>query len=288
MQRNLRIRKIKTKRHKTTMEEKIKRSRSGKKKQEYVFYNHRRATPAVFMGIVLFLCISILFGIVIGIRSSIKISSVKISGETQYTENDLLVASGIKLGDKIHKIDVGKAKGKILDACPYLSDVQILKAGKGVLTFKVKESVPEYYLLSGNSAFVLDDNFRLLEISEDVPLWQEKGIIKISASNLSYTKLGAPIKFGGENALSIDKVSDILSKIKDFLYADEVDHVSFDDKYEIYFTCGDKFKILLGDSGDISAKLKKAGQMMKIYENSNEMGLVVNVYNLDEPFVGSR
>lgn len=272
------------------MEEKrIKRPTAAKKrKQGYVFYNHRRATPIIFMGIVLVLCALIVLGVVIGVRNSVKLKSVKIEGETKYSEEDLLTAAEISVGEKIHKIDLNTAENNILDNCPYLSYVKLKKGTGGTLKIKLKESAPQYYLLSGNGAFVLDGDFRLLEISEDALTWKNSGLIRISGTNLSYTKLGAPIKFGGEGALSREDVSMVLESVGKFKYADDVDYVCFDDKYGIYFTCGEKFKVVLGDRFDAPEKLKVAGQMMDTYENSSQIGLVVNVFDLSAPFVGSR
>ena len=272
------------------MEEKKpqKRPVAKNQKQGYVFYNHRRATPVIFIGIVIALCALIILGVIVGVRSSVKLSSVKIEGKTKYTEEDLLVASGIKIGDKIHKIDIKSSKNKMLDGCPYLSEVKITKSGAGTLKIKVKESKPQMYLLSGNGAFILDGDFRLLEISDDATAWKSSDLIRISGTNLSYTKLGAPIKFGGENSLTREDVSEILKSISQFKYCADVDFVSFYDKFSIYFTCGEKFKVVLGDRFDIPEKLKTAGQMMDAYETSTQTGLVVNVFDLSAPFVGSR
>ena len=135
---------------------------------------------------------------------------------------------------------------------------------------------------------MLDEDFRLLEISDDATIWQGSELIRISSNNLSYTKVGMPIKFGGENALSREEVSDVLSRVSGFLYAADVDYISFDDKYNIYFTCGERFKIVLGGKDDISTKLNKAELMMQMYENSDDNGLVINVFDPNEPFVGHR
>lgn len=98
-----------------------------------------------------------------------NISNFVVSGETVYSDEEIINACGIEKGENLLRIDVGKAEKSILSELVYVETVKIHRGFPNRLTISVTAAKPTVSFAFGGKYYVISENKRLLEISDTAP-----------------------------------------------------------------------------------------------------------------------
>lgn len=92
-----------------------------------------------------------------------------VSGETAYSDEEIIEASGIAKGENLIRINVSKAEENIVSKLVYIESARIHRGFPNRLTISVEPAKPAAAFAYGGKYYIISENKRLLEIS-DAPL----------------------------------------------------------------------------------------------------------------------
>ena len=66
-----------------------------------------------------------LISVILVVRSFMRVSEIEVTGYSSYSSEDIITATGIKMGDKLYSIDKSEIERNIMRDCPYVSSVNV-------------------------------------------------------------------------------------------------------------------------------------------------------------------
>lgn len=212
----------------------------------------------------LLVCIVVLFvlvAIVVGGYYILRIRDIRFEGNSIYTEDKLLSSSGIVVGEKMYGIDKKEIARRIIDECPYVKNVRITRDLPGTLVVKIEEYKANFYAEVDGEFFVFGENLIVLErlISSDEIT--KRSLIRLDAGEISYAIVGQKLSIVG----NVD--TETISRVMSASVASKIYHrltlLNIKDKFDIFAVCDDLYKLILGDSSDVTLKLDLGGKIME-------------------------
>ncbi|MGO5115320.1 cell division protein FtsQ/DivIB [Candidatus Avoscillospira sp. LCP25S3_F1] len=93
-----------------------------------------------------------------------KITEIVVVGNNLYTDEEVVEASGLALGDNLLAVSRGTVAGRIQASLPYVEDVQVGRALPGTVTVTVRESDAVYAVYAANgTVWLMNSSGKLLE-----------------------------------------------------------------------------------------------------------------------------
>lgn len=93
-----------------------------------------------------------------------KITDIVVVGNNLYTDEEVVEASGLALGDNLLAVSRGTVAGRIQASLPYVEDVQVGRALPGTVTVTVRESDAVYAVYAANgTVWLMNSSGKLLE-----------------------------------------------------------------------------------------------------------------------------
>ena len=115
----------------------------------------------VLIGIVSIAAVSVL-----SVTVLFNISRFVVSGDTAYSDEEIIAASGIEKGDNLLRINIGGAEEKIVSKLVYIDSAHISRGFPNRLVINVEPAKPVLSFAVGSSYYVISERGRLLEIGQ--------------------------------------------------------------------------------------------------------------------------
>ena len=115
----------------------------------------------VLIGIVAIAAVSIL-----SVTVLFNISSFVVTGETAYSDEEIVAACGIDKGDNLMRINIGEAEEQIVSKLVYIDSARISRGFPNRLVINVEPAQPALSFAAGGSYYVISERGRLLEIGQ--------------------------------------------------------------------------------------------------------------------------
>ena len=115
----------------------------------------------VLTGIVAVAALSIL-----SVTVLFNISSFAVTGDTVYSEEEIITACGIEKGNNLLRIDIGKAEESIVSKLVYIDSARISRGFPNRLVITVEPAHPVLSFARGSSYYIISERGRLLEIGQ--------------------------------------------------------------------------------------------------------------------------
>ena len=122
----------------------------------------------VLIGIVAIAAVSIL-----SVTVLFNISSYEVIGDTAYSEEEIIAACGIDIGENLLRINVGNAEEQIVSKLVYIDTAKISRGFPNRLVITVEPARPALSFAGREGFYVISERGRLLEIgpvSADCPV----------------------------------------------------------------------------------------------------------------------
>lgn len=134
---------------------------------------------------VLLIAAAILVGCVVFFR----VDQVVVEGQSQYTQEEIVAASGVQQGDNLFLINKMQLVDQVLSRLPYVDELVIRRRLPDTLVLTVTECVPVAVVEAEGAYWLMDAKCKLLERG-DVSLTQDRALI------LGLTPLGPTVGVG--------------------------------------------------------------------------------------------
>lgn len=204
------------------------------------------------IALLLFLAIAVMsIGVVLVLTVFFRIGTVKVEGKTVYTNEEIVLKSGIETGENMFMIDVDELNSGLTATLPYIKNVKIKRVLPDTIILKVSATDCVAAIKSGEVYILIDETGKVLD--RDAAKCP-KGTAVITGAKLVTVSEGAVIDIG-------EGTTDELVKVLSALESSELTGVTgikilknneFRLKYE------NRITIKLGATDNIDIKLKRA------------------------------
>jgi len=204
----------------------------------------------VFVAVVITASLTVLF----------RVDRVDVAGNTRYTADEIVLASGLKTGKNLFLTATKDAPDKLYDEFPYIETVQIKRKLPGRLLINVTESEPFAEIPIEGGFKVINKDGRLLEQPE-----KSLGILRLECAQENVT--------GRQSTIKPEILKDVttLTEIIEQLGLEGVSCIDLSSETSISVVYEDRVTIKLGTMIDADLKLRSC--QVKIQElNAAEPG----------------
>ena len=118
--------------------------------------------PLIF----LLICVAL----VLGMSVFFRVSKVEVVGNSIYTAEEVVDASGIGKGDNLFFINRFSAASRIFSKLPYVDKAKVTRALPNRVTITIQESSAMAYVKADDGYWVVDQNCKLLKSVTDSEL----------------------------------------------------------------------------------------------------------------------
>lgn len=115
--------------------------------------------PLIF----LLICVAL----VLGMSVFFRVSKVEVVGNSIYTAEEVVDASGIGKGDNLFFINRFSAASRIFSKLPYVDKAKVTRALPNRVTITIQESSAMAYVKADDGYWVVDQNCKLLKSVTD-------------------------------------------------------------------------------------------------------------------------
>ena len=124
----------------------------------------RRRNRGRFSALYKLLSVLIIFAaILMGCVVFLRVSTVEITGDSPYTEEEIRRVSGVEQGDNLFTLNKYQISSRIYTQLPYIGTVNFERKYPDTFVIHVTASVPVAWIESGGSRWLMDTDCKLLE-----------------------------------------------------------------------------------------------------------------------------
>lgn len=236
----------------------------------------RRTLPLAAVTVCILLCFALL-----GAAAAflLRVETVTVRGNVRYTDEEILTASGVQVGDSILWIGRDKLFLRIVAACPYIESLEIEKSYPSALTITVVETGAVYYTQVRDRFCTLDASLRVIECTDKVD-----GLIELRLPVIKTAVEGSRLAFAEPaDGARVRTALDILGGADDVLTFDCIDLV---DRYNITAYIAGETEVYFGDVADLEVKFALARQVYATALAENEHSMHIDASEPSRVSVG--
>lgn len=243
-----------------------KRTRQNKKRR---LKNSVRKFILSFVLLIVLLAV----GATLSLTVFFKTEQITVSGSGIYSEEEIINASGIDIGDNLFLLDGDKIKESLTTQLPYIYDAQIKRVLPKTVRLTVTDAQTSFIIKNEDETYILlDDNFKVLEAaSEEVP----SASVLITDAVITSAKPGYGIEF--ENQETAERLSMLSSSVKaaGMTQATSISSIDVNNNYIVY---DGRITFELGPCEDLDNKINRGlAACDQLNESSSEIRGTLNL-----------
>ena len=285
------------------------RSKSDRKEKK-----RRKRLSAYIVYYVIF---GILAAVILAVLSTtvlFNLSKYRITGDTVYTEQQIIDAAGVNTGDNLILMDVGAVRQRLIDKLPYVDKVEVRRnIFTCALEINLNPATAIANVKKNNVYYLVSENGRIMNANLKTP---DKKCVVVTGFDPEYASSGDFLSVTDEGSRNM--LSKLLRAVKTYDGIDDEDEYEAQQKYENVFmliglckdvgisehittiditsiysiklTYDNKLTLELGDVTDAALKLTVAKNLIEKGEFDGEKGTLIlsqlseNAYNMKVTF----
>lgn len=264
------------------MAQQARKSKSRKRRR-------RRSRGGTSVVLVLLCLVIAIAAILTAVTVFFKVRQFKLTGNTRYTLEEIVEASGMHQGDNLVLFNKFAVIDKMFDAFPYLDEVQIRRRLPDTVEILVTDCKPaavlqdtpatvpdpkdkkgEKMLQIGNTgSWLIDRNGKLLEKAGA----QSAGkLTLVRGVTLWEPQVGTYAKFSDEDVKK--PLLLLLNTAEEDGILQNIGEMDFSEQYNIRFTYTDRFTVNIGSTENLSKKLRYLHLIVEEKLGTNAVGVL--------------
>lgn len=180
-----------------------------------------------------------------------KIGTVEVSGESRYSRQEIIDASGLETGRSMFLFNKFASISRIFAACPYIDTVQMRRTLPDRIEILVTPCRPTAVLLSEDGFYIIDDGGKILEKTDKSGA---SGLPQVTGGVLVAPEVGKRAEFFEEE--SAKALFSVLNTAKNNDILNDIDSVDITKVYDIQFEYMGRFTVRIGTADEIERKFK--------------------------------
>ena len=236
---------------------------------------HKSNSAALYIpvGVIVVVVIGIL-----GICVFLRVVDIDVTGDSKYSKDEILQASGISPGENLMFLDTDAAALRIRQAMPYIAEASIEPVFPNQARITVKDSVPIAVVDYQGTGFLIDSSGRVLDKAGD----NREGLVEIRGFIPSEAVIGKQLKAALDSETQLGSMTEILSAFEKEGMLGSVSYLDVTRIATISFRYEDRFTVILGGSNDV---LDKLAQLPEIVDkiNTERSPDITGVIKMNDP-----
>lgn len=215
------------------------------------------------------IAVVLIVGVILSLTVLFKTQAYEVTGITKYTEDEIIDASGIKIGDNIFLAPKRPAEKRIKDKYPYVEEVDVSFKIPDTIRISVEEAVEGYLIkVSDTEYLVISTKGRILNRITDA---SEYDLPIFIGPTLTSGEIGDYVSYEDDKVVSM--IESITQTFADNGYQG-ITEIDATDMADISFTYDNRIKVKLGIPEDLDYKIRTA---MIIINDKIDSGTAVKV-----------
>lgn len=204
----------------------------------------------------------VLIAVVLSLTVFFQINEITVKGNSPYTEEQIIGASGLEMGENIILCGADEVSDNLAKSLPYIGSATVDRSASGKVVINVKTTEPKWSFINGEQAVLINKEGKVLEIGA-----AEKALEAtiVQGAVVTYAVPGEKIVLGEEIPFSL--VSE-LGTAFDEAGISLLTTVNLSDIDYIQALYDGRYKLIIGSMSDIDVKLALAA---KVIERENEI-----------------
>ena len=198
-----------------------------------------------------------------------RVHSYEITGNTAgYDESSIEECTGIERGMNIYFADLDKAERNILKNYPFVRSVRISRSIPTTLKIDLDCDPTSYFMDIENEYFVLTADLRVAARYPDAESMKTEypNAKKLVCSDVKRAVVGENVTF--MDSKYYDEAMTVLTSVEESDVFAKLTGINMRNKFDVQLIYDDRFKALLGGTGDFRLKLSFLNEIMKDMEGS--------------------
>jgi len=209
----------------------------------------RRRGPGVWGKLLALLLIVAVF--VLGIAIFFKVNEIEVQGNSLYSVQQVVDASGIEKGDNLMTISKSAAAGRIMAALPYIEEVRITRSLPDKVVLSVKESDAAFAVTDADGgSWLMNASGKILEKTPD----SAASYPKVTGVTAESPTVGRQITC--PQTENLDAALQVLAQLESTGYIAKIAEVNVEKTYDITVWYGEQYEIRLGGTDDLAYKIQ--------------------------------
>jgi cell division protein FtsQ len=155
--------------------------------------------------------IIIIIAVIFAMSVFFKVSKITVVGNSMYTQQQVIDASGIEAGDNLFFINRISAGSRIIEKLPYIESASITRGLPNRVTITVSESQAIAYIQLDSDKWIIDRSGKVLGKAEDT---DAASLIRVDGITLQQPVVGEKAPTAAEDAAKMTYLADILDQIQ--------------------------------------------------------------------------
>ena len=204
---------------------------------------------AVLAVILYLLCALVFFKIdTIDVAGIIDENGNITEGSNIYTDEEIIRISGVNTGDSLVLISKSNIEDAIEKLLPYIGNVRVQRKYPSTLKLTVEDTYAAYALDEGGGYILLNNEFKVLEVSEKIP----SGCAKVAGIPVVSSEAGIEVKFNDEGYKNrINSIVDAFNNAELF----SITKIDISNIANVKVTVDGRFTMVLGTLTQLREKL---------------------------------
>ncbi len=210
----------------------------------------------------------ILAAIVAGCIIFFRVNTMVVSGNSRYSQEEILSASQVKQGDNLFTLNKYLIARNILTSLPYVDEVSISRKLPDTLIFEVVESTGVAWIKSGDTYWLLDNKCKLLEAGDQSLVEGKPQVLGLTPVNPS---VGNTLTVAPEQQNKLEQLQAFLEAIRIRTMTGSLSgFMDLSSSNEIRFGYGANLTVVFPLNGDFQ---QQTNQLKLALETMDERGL---------------
>lgn len=234
---------------------------SVKRKQNSKRQRRRRRNMSMYILLVLILVVGI--GFALSMTMFFNIKTIRVTGDTAYTDQEVYAASGIQEGDNLMRLDTVSVSNSVLSKLLLAEEVYVKKHFPSTVEIIVKPCVPTACVAYEGGFLIVSAKGKILEKTSQ----PKEGLLIFKGYIPEFLEPGQML------TSTEDQKNAIYTAFLSNEYAADLTEVDMTDQYDIVVYYGDRIRFDIGNANEISYKLRLAATAIPRLNDSKKYNL---------------
>ena len=221
----------------------------------------------------------VVMGLLLIILPMFRVKEIKVEGAKYHTEQQIIEASGIQVGDEMLAIDKNSANAKIWEACYQVKGIAI-KRSFSTVKIVVTEYEDTMYTSFGGKYYAVGRDLTVLAASNRAEDFA--GLLYAELPAIAGIAVGQPILFANQET-DLGYINELVETLKAGGVMEAVSSIDVSKKYSVSYMMENGCCVELGRVGDMAVKLTLINEILSREASVGEYGAVVDVANVQKP-----
>lgn len=208
-------------------------------------------------------------GLALSMTVFFQIKSIQVEGDSPYTQEELVAASGIQLQDNLWRVQQDEVEQNIKSQFPYISQVELRRVLPDKLVLQVTAETPALALQGESSYTLLNADGKILEKNTyQVP----DGAWRVVGLNDEGKQPGETLD-GEDQAEKLNMLHLLQEAVAQTGFTG-IELVDLSDRLNLCFYYGDRFLVQLGSESNLVNKLRLLQEVLENNVQEGEVGIL--------------